>query len=55
MNFIDEQDGFPLAQSKLILGLFDHLPDIIDGCAGGRQSDETSRAPLFTGAGNNVG
>lgn len=55
MKFIDEQDGFSLEQSKFVLCLFDYFPDIISGCTGGRQTDKTCRALLFTGAGNNVG
>lgn len=55
MNFINKQDGFPLAQPDFILCLFDDVPDIVDGCTGGRQSDKTSRALLFTAAGNNMG
>lgn len=54
MNFINEHDGLPLAQSELILGLLDHLSDVIGGRAGGRQTDKTSRSLLFTGAGNYV-
>lgn len=36
VNFVDEQDGLPLAQPELILRLFDHLPDVTGGGAGGR-------------------
>ena len=54
MNFIDEHDGLPLAQSELVLRLLDHLSDVIGGRAGGRQSDETSRSFLFARAGNYV-
>lgn len=54
VDFIDEQDGLPLAQSQLILRLLDHLSDVVGGSAGGRQSDETSRSLLFAGTGNDV-
>lgn len=54
VNFIDEQDGLPLAQPELILCLFYHLSDIIDGCTRGRQSDKTSCALPFTFAGDYV-
>lgn len=55
MNFINEQDGPPLAQSELILCLLDNLTNIINGCAGGREGYETSCPLLFTGAGDYVG
>lgn len=54
VNFINEQDGLPLAQPQLILRLLDHLTDFIGGRTGGGQSDKTSRSLLFTGAGNYV-
>lgn len=54
VNFIDEHDRLPLAQPELILRLFDHLSDLIGGCAGSRQSDKTSCAILSAGAGNYV-
>ncbi len=54
VNFINEQDGLPLAQSELILRLLDHLSDFVGGRAGGRQSDKTSSSLLFTGGGNYV-
>lgn len=54
MNFINEQDGLPLAQSQLVLRLLDHLSHLTGGRAGRRQRDEASRAVLFTGAGDNV-
>lgn len=55
VNFINEQDGLPLAQPELILRLLDHLSDFVGGGAGCRQGDETSRAVLFAAAGNYVG
>lgn len=54
VNFIDEQDGFPLAQPELILCLFYHLSHIIGGGTRGGHGDKTSRALLFTFAGNYV-
>ena len=54
VNFIDEHDGLPLEQSQLVLRLLDHLSHLIGGSAGRRQTDESSRAILFTGAGNYV-
>lgn len=54
VNFINEQDGLPLAQPELILCLLDHLSDFIGGCAGGRQGHKTSRALLFTGTSDYV-
>lgn len=54
VNFIDEQDGLPLAQSELILCLFYHLPDIIDGRTRGRHGDKTSCALPFAFAGDYV-
>lgn len=54
VDFIDEQDGFPLAQPQLILRLFNHLSHIIGGGTCGGHGDKTSRALLFTFAGNYV-
>lgn len=55
VNFIDEQDGLPLAESELILRLLDHLSDFTGGRAGGRQSYKARRSLLLTAAGNDVG
>lgn len=55
VNFIDEQDGLPLAQSELVLRLLYHFPDLIGGCTGGGQSYKASRPLPLTGAGNDVG
>lgn len=52
VNFIDEQDGLPLAQLELILGLFYDLADVVGGCACGGHGDKTSCTLLFTFAGN---
>lgn len=54
VNFIDEQDGLPLAQPELILCLFYHLSHIIDGRTRGGQGDKTSCALSFTFAGDDV-
>lgn len=54
VNFVNEQDRIPLAQSELILRLLDHLSDFIGGRAGGGQGDKTGRAIPFAGAGNYV-
>lgn len=54
VNFINEQDGLPLAQSEFILRLLYHLTDITDGRTGGGQSDKPSCTFLFTRAGNYV-
>lgn len=55
VDFINEQNGLPLAQPELVLSLLDHLSDIVGGRAGGRQSDKTGSSALFAGAGNYVG
>lgn len=55
MYLIDEQYGFPLAESELVLRLFDHLSHLTGRRAGGWESHEACRAFLFTGAGNDVG
>lgn len=54
VNFIDEQDGLPLAQPELILCLFYHLSDIADGGTRCGQGDKSSRALPFTFAGDDV-
>lgn len=54
VNFINEQDGLPLAQPELILCLFYHLSDIVDGCTRCGQGDKTSCALSFTFAGDYV-
>lgn len=55
MDLVDEHDGFPLAESELVLRLLDHLSHLVGRRAGGREGHEACRAFLFTGAGNDVG
>lgn len=55
MYLVDKQDGFPLAESELVLRLFDHLSHLTGGRAGGWESHEARRGFLFTGARNDVG
>ena len=54
MDLIDKQDGFPLAETELVLGLLDDLAHLTGGRAGGGQFDKAGCALLFTGAGNDV-
>lgn len=55
MYLIDEQDGFPLAESELVLRLLYHLSHLTCWRAGGWEGHEAYRAFLFTGTGNDVG
>lgn len=54
VDLIDEQDGLPLTQTELILGLLDYFSNLAGGRAGGGEHDEASCTLLFTGAGNDV-
>ena len=54
MDLVDEQDGLPLAETELVLGLLYDLAHLAGGRAGGGQLDKACCALLFTGAGNDV-
>lgn len=55
MYLIDEQNGLSLAQTELILGLFDHLTHLTGWRAGGGERHKASCAFILNGTGNNVG